>query len=100
MTAWSRFQFVGMVILCFVVCLSIVGCGGSRVSKANADKITKDMTEAQVKDILGAPTETTGQGGNQVSVWKSGDDTISVTFLNGKVAGKISSYDLKEAFGK
>jgi hypothetical protein len=97
----SRFQFAGLFIFGLVVCLGLAGCGGNKVTKANYDKISNDMTEAQVKDVLGSPTETKSAGGaGSVMIWKGGDDTISVTFVNGKVAGKISSFDVKGMFGK
>jgi hypothetical protein len=92
----SHFRFVGLFVLGLVLCLGLTGCG-SKVSKANCDKITKDMTEAQVKEILGAPTETSNHGATLL--WKSGNDTISCTFNNGKMIVKVSSFDLKDAMG-
>jgi hypothetical protein len=54
------------------------------------------MTEAQVKEILGEPAETKDapMGWGKIMIWKNGNDTISVTFLNGKAMGTISSWDL------
>jgi hypothetical protein len=94
----SHFRFVALLALSLVLCVGLTGCG-SKVSKANADKITNGMTEAQVKDILGTPTETQSAGTGSVMVWKSGNDTISVTFMDGKVAMKLSSFDIKGALG-
>ncbi len=93
MAAWSRCQQLGSFVLMAAVCLLLVGCGGSKVTADNYKKISNDMTEAQVKDILGAPSETKEAGPSKVSVWKSGNDTVSVTFIDGKVKMKISSYD-------
>jgi hypothetical protein len=39
------------------LCLAIAGCG-SKITQANADKITTGMTEKAVSDLLGTPTET------------------------------------------
>jgi hypothetical protein len=78
----------------FVLCLLIVGCSGNKVTKANYDKIKKDMTEAQVKEVLGSPTETQNQGKTQI--WKNGDEFITVMFNDGKVIGTGSSYDVKK----
>jgi hypothetical protein len=83
-----------MVILCLVVCLSLSGCGGSKVTKANYDKIKSDMSEAQVKEILGEPTETQDLGAGKTYIWKSGNDTISIGFVQGKLTGKLSSFDV------
>jgi predicted Zn finger-like uncharacterized protein len=79
----------------------------NKVTKENFDKIKTGMTEAQVKEILGEPTETAGTpdqlpdipgmpkmprmpGGMRVNimVWKKGDNTITVNFMNGKVVAK------------
>ena len=40
------------------LCLLVSGCGGSKVTADNAEKITTGMTEKEVSDILGSPTET------------------------------------------
>jgi hypothetical protein len=100
MTGGSRIPQIGLLFLFLALGLTLAGCGGSKVSKANYDKVSKDMTMAQVHDILGAPTETNGTGDNKTEVWKSGNDTISVTYLGGKVAIRISSYDAGAIFGK
>jgi hypothetical protein len=86
----SHFRFVALLVLSLVLCVGLTGCG-SKVSKANYDKINKDTTEAQAKDMLGAPTETANDG--KTLIWKDGKETISLTFLNGKMAVKVSSFD-------
>jgi predicted Zn finger-like uncharacterized protein len=77
---------------------------GNRVTKENFDKIKTGMTEAEVKAILGEPTESAGTpdqfsnlpgmprmprmpGGMQmnVMVWEQGNNVIAVYFRNGKV---------------
>ncbi len=92
----SHIRFAALLALSLVLCLGLTGCG-SKVNEANAEKIKNDMTEAQVKDILGAPTETENNG--NTLVWKNGNDSIKVAFVNGKVAMKISSYDAKKMLG-
>jgi len=71
--------------------LLAAGCG-SKVSQANFDKITTEMTRQQVESILGKPTETSstdiGIASGGSSVWKSKDATIIVQFLNDKVMTK------------
>src|SRR5262245_47854676 len=83
------------------LCLPASGCGGSssRITKANADKITAGMSEKEVADILGLPNESTEkQLGLQnlltllkQSVWKEGDKIISLTFVNGVVETKTAT---------
>jgi hypothetical protein len=97
------------------LCLVLSGCG-SKINKANADKINTGMTEKEVSDILGAPTESSEiamsdlggmlgglPGGGSLprmpampkkakqSVWKDGSKSIAVTFVDGKVVQKASA---------
>ncbi len=66
------------------------GAESTSVSSANYDKIQKDMTEDQVKGILGEPTITAGLAGVKSDTWKMGSDSITVTFQNGKVMQRNS----------
>jgi hypothetical protein len=97
---WLAGGGVGLLLLC--------GCGGGitallmnmggGVSKANYDKITKDMTEADVKKLLGTPTMTGDEAAKQIGmtlpkdqnilVWRSGDDFISVSIVKDKAVAK------------
>ncbi len=68
-----------------------MGC--SKVTKENYTKVESGMTVQQVKDILGNPDETKSGGVSVLGVgadtttmtWKSGDKSITVTFVNDKV---------------
>lgn len=103
---WQRFLTVALVV---GLCLTIVGCGGgggfgSKLTKANVDKITKGMTEKEVTDILGPPdqktdinAEMTGKPGKapggEINTskgtiafsWRQGEKSVAVTFVDGKV---------------
>jgi hypothetical protein len=77
------------------------GSSGSKVSQSNYDKIKEGMTEAEVKSILGPPsnessasvsrtdpkTGTTAQAKSQMS-WGDGDRSITIDFTDGKVTEK------------
>jgi hypothetical protein len=102
---------VGVLMLALGLCLGLSGCGGGKITKANADKINTGMSEKEVADILGPPTDSAevklpempgGLGGDvpgmpkmpagaKNSVWKDGNKVITVTFLDGKVTAKVSS---------
>jgi hypothetical protein len=92
------------------LCLALSGCGGSKITKANADKITTGMTEQQVTKILGAPSESSeaevpdlgamfGSGGDvpglpkkaKQAAWKEGEKGVVVTFMDGKVAQTMAT---------
>jgi hypothetical protein len=86
---WSQLRAVA---LSMVICMSLVSCSGSKISQANFEKIQTGMPLAQVTAILGEPTETSSVDvavfSGTVSKWKSGDATITIQFVNGKVVAK------------
>lgn len=82
---WRRLSVVALLVL--------AAC--SKVSEENFAKIEDGMTEEQVMAILGKPTEATsvavlGVSGT-TSRWAGNGATITVHFVNGKVA--LKSYD-------
>jgi hypothetical protein len=108
-----------LVVVAVALCLAAAGCQGGRVTKANADKITTGMSEQEVINILGQPTEnqevSAGMpnvgamlggkeapgGGNPFAgmgagmkirqcIWKEGDRVIVVQFMNGQVMQKVT----------
>lgn len=80
------------LVLIFTIC--VAGCG-SKISQANFDKITTDMTHQQVEAILGKPTETSstdiGIASGGSSTWKDKSGTITIQYLNDKVMTKSFS---------
>lgn len=89
----TRTGAVATLLIAGLLAGTLGGCA-SKVSKANYDKLETGMTEKQVTDILGQPTEKTeaaaGIGDVKLSgatwTWKDGDKTIAVVFANEKVA--------------
>jgi hypothetical protein len=99
---------LGRITILFALCFFLTGCAKSKITKANFDKIEKDMTLDQVEAILGdGQPQGDGSlvgaqagidvnaGGRSPSttdyVWESGNNKITVTFRGGKVMGKSSS---------
>ncbi|MEJ2671976.1 MAG: outer membrane protein assembly factor BamE [Deltaproteobacteria bacterium] len=82
---------LGIVVVLALCVLCLVACG-SRINQANFEKIKTGMTMAQVRLILGDPTETSSVDvavfSGTVSKWKAGDLTITIQFVNGKVVAK------------
>lgn len=74
----------GAVVACFLL---LTGC--DKVTQANYEKIQTDMSSAEVREILGEPSETSsinfGPVSGTSSVWKGKESSITVQFLNGKV---------------
>jgi outer membrane protein assembly factor BamE (lipoprotein component of BamABCDE complex) len=87
-----RLSKLGVGALCLVISLSLISCGGSKLTQENFDKIQTGMTLAQVKIILGDPTESSSVDvavfSGTVSKWKQGNVTITIQFVNGKVVAK------------
>lgn len=104
------------MVMVLVLFLFLPACGGSKIKKANYDKINTGMSEQEVEAILGPGSEEAAAsaevpelklGGGTVEgvkipeakigglslsakrkVWKDGTKTVTVQFVNGKVTGK------------
>ena len=89
--ARSFVQVGAVMLLCSAL---LVGCG-SKVTQENFEKIHSGMTQAEVRAILGEPTESSGIAlgplGGTSSTWKSNGNTIAIQFLNDKVVAKTFS---------
>jgi len=89
-THWQR-PFVAAAL---ALSLALAGCG-SKINEENFARIEDGMTEQQVMDLLGTPTETSSMGALGVSgsaaVWTDGAARISVQFVNGKV--RLKQFD-------
>ncbi len=74
--------------------LTLAGCG-SKVNEENFARIQDEMTEQQVIELLGQPSETSSVSALGVSgtsaVWRTEDAVISVQFVNGKV--RLKQFD-------
>lgn len=74
--------------------LILAGCG-SKVNEENFARIQEEMTEQQVIELLGQPSETSSVSALGVSgtsaVWRAEDAVISVQFVNGKV--RLKQFD-------
>ena len=80
-------------LIAFAAALALAAC--SKVTQENFAKIRDGMSEKEVHEILGSPTESSttsvlGISGTS-SKWISGDAVISIRFVNGQVA--LSSFD-------
>ncbi len=92
---WGRRRigrFVSHAGLTIFIAAAALACG-SKVTEQHYAEITSGMTEQEVERILGAPSDTKtlaiGSLSGTFATWKGKDgSTISIQFLNGKVAGK------------
>jgi hypothetical protein len=90
--ALRRLYQLRALALTMVICMSLVSCGGSKISQENFEKIQTGMPLAQVLTILGEPTESSSVDvavfSGTVSKWKTPEVTITIQFVNGKVVAK------------
>jgi hypothetical protein len=104
-----RLSRLGRTALLLALCLLIPACASSKVTRANYDKITNNMTLKDVEAVLGPGEKEQGDGsgvaaqfGVDVSpppaskavekyVWESGNKSITVYFTNGRVSNKSES---------
>jgi hypothetical protein len=80
-------------LVAFAVALLVSAC--SKVTQENFAKVKEGMSEKEVHEILGSPTESStktilGISGTS-SKWVSGDTVINIRFVNGQVA--LASFD-------
>lgn len=82
---------VSIAIIGFAI--GIAGC--NKVTPENYAKIQPGQSEADVENVLGKPTTTEtasgAMGSGAEKIWKSGDKTIKVVFIDGKVMGSEKS---------
>ena len=87
----ARGSFVGRLAVAALLAGWLIACG-SRVDQAHFDRIEDGMEQARVLELLGEPTSSSsvaiGSFSGTSSVWKARDATITITFVNGKVAFK------------
>lgn len=87
-----------------VVCLAALGlsgCGGGSpltLTQDNYDKIHDDMTPAEVRTILGSPSQSTTEpipiiGGTQTTyVYENNNAQVTIVFKNDMVKEKRSNF--------
>jgi SmpA / OmlA family len=89
----SVFRFCLMLVLVIVI---VIGCGGRRITKANVDEVTENMSKKQVESILGSPSEIDNKDfivmKKTTYVYRQGKDTVTIVFKDDKVQEKQSTF--------
>jgi hypothetical protein len=90
------------VALVFALCLVLTGCGGSKLTLANYERVQPGMSVREVERILGKGREQASSqvpsfsvGGysspaisGKVLTWQEGQKTVCITFTNDQVSVK------------
>ena len=88
-------------ILCAALSLVLLGCGGSSpltLNQDNLNKIQDDMSQNDVRSILGAPTESKTDpipivGGTQTTyTYRNDKSEVVIVFKNDQVKEKHGSF--------
>jgi outer membrane protein assembly factor BamE (lipoprotein component of BamABCDE complex) len=89
------FRATSRLILVLILVLTVGGCIGKRITKANVDQVTEGMSKKQVESILGQPTSSTTEGPMIIRqttyVYRQGKDTVTIIFKEDKVLKKDST---------
>jgi outer membrane protein assembly factor BamE (lipoprotein component of BamABCDE complex) len=90
----SILQKISRVFLVVVVVLG-VSCSAQRITKANVDQVTENMSKKQVESILGPPTEIDNKDfivmKKTTYVYRQGKDVVTIVFKDDKVQEKQST---------
>jgi outer membrane protein assembly factor BamE (lipoprotein component of BamABCDE complex) len=84
------FRFVLVLVL-----VTEISCVGRRLTKANVDEISENMSKKQVESILGPPTDIDNKDfvilKKTTYTYHQGKDTVTIIFKDDKVVEKQSS---------
>lgn len=89
-------------LLCATLSLLLLGCGGGSpltLNQAHLDQIHNDMSQAEVRSIMGAPTESKDEpipivGGTQTTyTYRNSTSEVVIVFKNDQVKEKRGSFD-------
>jgi hypothetical protein len=88
-------------IVCAALSLILLGCGGGSpltLNQDNLNKIHDDMTQAEVRDVMGAPTESKDEpipvvGGTQTTyTYRNDTSEVVIVFKNDQVKEKHGTF--------
>ncbi len=92
----SILQKITSFALMLVLVIVIDGCSGRRITKANVDEVTENMSKKQVESILGSPSEIDNKDfivmKKTTYVYRQGKDTVTIVFKDDKVQEKQSTF--------
>ncbi len=85
----------GLLLLILAVALSLGGCRGKRLTRANVDEVTNGMSRKQVESILGPPTSVDSTNllvtKKVTYTYRQGEETVTIVFFNDAVSSKESN---------
>jgi len=88
-------------VLCAALSLLLLGCGGGSpftLNQENLNKIHDDMSQAEVRSVMGAPTESKEEpipivGGTQTTyTYRNDTSEVVIVFKNDQVKEKRGTF--------
>jgi len=88
-------------VYCLVLSLLLIGCGGGSpltLNQEHLDQIQDDMSQAQVRSILGDPTDSKEEpipivGGTQTTyTYRNDTSEVAIVFKNDQVKEKRGTF--------
>jgi hypothetical protein len=88
-------------VLCGALSLILMGCGGGSpltLNQDNLNKVHNDMSQAEVRGIMGAPTDSRDEpipivGGTKTTyTYRNDTSEVTIIFKNDKVQEKDGSF--------
>jgi hypothetical protein len=88
-------------ILCAALSLALIGCGGGSplsLTQDNLDKVHDGMSSAEVRSILGAPTDSQDEpipivGGTKTTyTYRNDSSEVTIVFKNDQEQSKTGSF--------
>jgi len=89
-------------IYCVALSFILAACGGGSpltLNQDNLNKIHDDMTQAEVRDVMGAPTESKDEpipivGGTQTTyIYRNDTSEVVIVFKNDQVKEKHGTFN-------
>jgi hypothetical protein len=89
------FSISRLLLVLLLVLVLGVSCSERRITKANVDQISENMSKKQVESILGPPTSIDNKDfivmKKTTYVYRQGKDTVTIVFKDDKVQSKEST---------
>lgn len=84
-------------LIAIICAVALISCNNQRITKANVDQVTENMSKKQVESILGPPTEIDNKDflimKKTTYIYRQGTETVSIVFKDDKVQEKQSTLE-------
>jgi outer membrane protein assembly factor BamE (lipoprotein component of BamABCDE complex) len=83
------------IFFAIVFAIVLASCSNKRITKANVDEVSENMSKKQVESVLGPPTEIDTKDflvmKKTTYTYRQGKDTVTIVFKDDKLQSKEST---------